>query len=114
VAGFLLRCIFNSIVLVCVVGTMPGIFVDTLGVTLVGATMMGVANAFIRPVLTLLSVPLESLGLGLTTVVTNVTVPTVAFSVLPGIEIHGLQAILILMSGLSISSYFFTRCIQDR
>lgn len=113
-SGFLLRCIFNGIVLVCAVVVLPGIFVDSLGATLLGATVLGLANAFIRPLFTMLSVPLESAVLGWTTLITNITLPTMAAGLLPGIQIHGMQAIVCAIFGLSASSYVFTRYIQDR
>lgn len=113
-AGFLLRSIFNGIVLVFAVFLMPGIFVDSLGATLVGATLLGLANAFIRPVLTILAIPLDSTVLGWTTVITNITLPTMASHVLPGVEVHGLITMLLFIAGLSISSYVLTRSIQDR
>lgn len=113
-SGFLLRCIFNGLVLVCAVVTMPGIFVDSVGTTLLGAAVLGLANAFIRPTLAIFSVPLESTVLGWTTVITNITLPTAAFSILPGIQVHGVREILLTIAGLSASSYVLTRYIQDR
>jgi putative membrane protein len=114
VSGFLLRCIFNGIILVFAVCSMPGIFVDSLGATLIGATTLGLANAFIRPALTSFSIPLDSTVLGWTTVITNITLPTMASRVLPGVEVHGLITKFLFITGLSISSYVLTRCIQDR
>lgn len=113
-SGFLLRGIFNGITLVCAIMAMPGIFVDSLGTTLLGATVLGLANAIIRPMLEVLAVPLDSLTLGWMTLVTNIALPTVAFTILPGIEIHNAIAILILVGSLTVSSYVLTRCIQDR
>jgi putative membrane protein len=114
VSGFLLRSIFNGITLVCALVAMPGIFVDSLGTTLLGATFLGLANAFIRPALTMVWGSLDPSALGWTTLFTNVTLPVVAFSVLPGIEVRNLIAIVLLIAGLSASSYVLTRFIQDR
>lgn len=113
-AGFLLRSIFYGIVLVVAIFLIPGIFVDSLGATLLGATILGLANAFIRPLLTTLSIPLDSTALGWTTVLTNITLPALAFRVLPGVEVHGLITKFLVVTGLSISSYVLTRYIQDR
>lgn len=113
-AGFLLRSIFNGIMLVFAVCLLPGIFVDSLGATLAGATLLGLANAFIRPILMTLAVPLDSTILGWTTVIANITLPTMASRVLPGIEVHGLITKFLFITGLSVSSYVLTRCIQDR
>jgi putative membrane protein len=114
VSGFLLRCIFNGLVLVCAVASLPGVFIDSLGTTVLGAAVLGLANAFIRPSLIMFSVPLESTVLGWTTVITNITLPTIAWRLLPGIQIQGLHAIIVIITGLSAGSYLLTRCIQDR
>jgi len=114
VSGFLLRCIFNGLVLVCAVVALPGVFVDSLGTTVLGAVVLGLANAFIRPSFIMFSVPLESTVLGWTTVITNITLPTVACRLLPGIQIQGFHSILVTIAGLSASSYLLTRYIQDR
>lgn len=113
-AGFLLRCIFYGIILVSAVFFMPGIFVDSLGAILLGAALLGLANAFIRPALTTLAVPLDSRAVGWTTVITNITLPTMASRVLPGVEVHGLITKFLFITSMSISSYVLTRCIQDR
>lgn len=113
-SGFLLRCIFNGIILVSAVFLMPGIFVDSLGATLIGATILGLANAFIRPALTIFSIPLDSTVLGWTTVITNITLPSMASRILPGVEVHGMITKFLFITGLSVSSYVFTRYIQDR
>jgi putative membrane protein len=113
-AGFLLRGIFYGLTLVCAVVVMPGILVDSLGTTLLGATVLGLANAVIRPALTMFSIPLDSIILAWTTLLTNITLPTVAFGMLPGIQIRDLITIFILISGLTFCSYVLTRCIQDR
>ena len=113
-AGFLLRCIFNGIILIAAIASLPGIFVDTMGAALVSAVLLGLGNAFIRPGLNLLEISVESTVLGWTTIITNITLPTLAFQVLPGIEIHGLITAILLFACLSAGSYVFTRCIQDR
>ena len=49
--GFLLRIIINAVVLFIVVAKLPGIFVDTLGGTLVAVAIVGLANAAVPTLL---------------------------------------------------------------
>lgn len=69
---FLLRVLINSLGLFVAVKLVPGIRSDGSAWTLVGvALVFGVLNAFIRPVLKLLTCPLIILTLGLFTFILN-------------------------------------------
>ena len=67
---FVIRLIVNVIALVCVAYLVPGIHYSW-PMVIVAALVLGVVNAIIRPILILLSLPLEILTLGLFTFVIN-------------------------------------------
>lgn len=113
-SGFLIRIIVNAIMLFIVVVKLPGIFVDTLGGTLLGATIIGLANAAIRPLLALTSIPFNSITLGSFTLFTNLLAPLMIIKALPGYQISSIlwpAAGLILMT---ICSFTLSRVIHDR
>ena len=69
--GFLIRVVVNALALICVAYVVPGIHVSGIGGALIAALILGVVNAILRPILVVLSLPLEVLTLGLFTLVIN-------------------------------------------
>jgi putative membrane protein len=69
--GFLIRLIVNAIALIAVAYIVPGIHVSGIGGALIAALILGIVNAILRPILIVLSLPLELVTLGLFTLVIN-------------------------------------------
>jgi putative membrane protein len=69
--GFLIRLVVNAVALICVAYVVPGIHVSGLGGALIAALILGIVNAILRPILMVLSLPLEVITLGLFTLVIN-------------------------------------------
>ena len=69
--GFLIRLIVNAVALICVAYVVPGIHVSGIGGALIAALILGIVNAILRPILVVLSLPLELVTLGLFTLVIN-------------------------------------------
>ena len=57
--------LINALALIAVAYLMPGIAVSSFGAALVAALVLGLVNAFVRPVLVLLTLPVTILTLGL-------------------------------------------------
>lgn len=113
-AGFLLRIIINAVVLFFVAVKLPGVFVDTLGSTLLGATIVGLANAAIRPLLSLAALPFNTMTLGSLTFVTNIFTPLMVVKTLPGVQISSFLAPLAGIVLVSLCSFTLTKVIHDR
>lgn len=113
-SGFLLRIIINAVIIYMVVVKLPGIFVDTLGGTLLGATIVGVANAAIRPLLSIVDLPLTFLNLSGITVVTNVFTPLMVVKALPGFQITSIIASLVGIVLMTLCSITLSKVIRDR
>ncbi|HEY4442338.1 MAG TPA: phage holin family protein [Candidatus Elarobacter sp.] len=71
--GFLIRVLVNAAALYIITyfRLIPGLEVTGVGGALLSALILGVVNAVLRPILVLLSLPLEVLTLGLFTLVIN-------------------------------------------
>jgi putative membrane protein len=69
--GFLIRLIVNAIALIAVAYVIPGIHVSGIVGALVAALILGIVNAILRPILIIISLPLEIVTLGLFTFVIN-------------------------------------------
>jgi putative membrane protein len=114
VCGFLIRIIINAAVLFIVAIKLPGIFVDTLGGTLLGAAIIGLANAAIRPALSLVSLPFNMVTLGGFTFFTNLLAPLMVVKALPGFQIHSLLAPVAGILLMTVCSYTLSKVIHDR
>lgn len=113
-SGFLLRIIINAVILFMVVVKLPGIFVDTLGGTLLGAAIVGVANAAIRPLLSIADLPLTFSNLGGITVMTNIFAPLMVVKALPGFQVSGMVTSLAGILLMTLCSFTLSKVIHDR
>ena len=113
-AGFLLRILINAVILFAVVAKLPGIFVDTLGGTLLGAAIIGIANAAIRPLLTLAAMPFNTLTVGGLAFFTNLVAPLAVVKALPGFQISSFLAPMAGIVLMTLCSYTLTKVIHDR
>ena len=68
---FLIRVIVNAIALMIVAYFLPGVSVTGPVGALIAAFVLGIVNAFLRPILVLLTLPIQIVTLGLFTLVIN-------------------------------------------
>ena len=69
--SFIVRLIVNAVALLLVAYLIPGVHVSGPGAALIAALILGIVNAVLKPILVILSLPLEILTLGLFTLVIN-------------------------------------------
>jgi putative membrane protein len=69
--GFLIRLIVNAVALLIVAYFVPGIHVNGFVAALIAALILGIVNAILRPILFIITLPLQILTLGLFTLVIN-------------------------------------------
>jgi putative membrane protein len=70
-----------------------------------GAIMLGLANAFVRPILVVLTLPVTILTLGLFLLVVNALMLMLAAAVVDGFEIEGFGPALMGSVGLAVLNY---------
>jgi putative membrane protein len=85
---------------------LPGVKVDGLLTAFIVAIILGAVNMFIKPVLVLLTLPLNILTLGLFTFVINALLILLVSNVVPGFRVDGFLWALIFSLVLSIVSSF--------
>ena len=88
-ASFLAHLVVSAALLVVVAYAIRGIEVDGPFSAMLGALVLGLANAFLWPILMAVSLPLNVLTLGLFTFVVNAAVLKVAAALVPGFRIRG-------------------------
>ena len=87
--GFIIRWIGYALAVMLVAFIIPGIEVDGFWGALIAAIILGLANTFIKPILSFISLPLNFLTLGLFALVLNGLMLWGVSAVTPGIEIDG-------------------------
>jgi putative membrane protein len=86
---FLLRWLINALALWIAAEVVPGIAVAGLGNLLLAALVIGLINAFIRPILRVLTIPITILTLGLFLLVLNALLFWLAAALVPGFAVAG-------------------------
>ena len=85
----LLRWLLGAAALMLIAYFVPGIAVSSFYAALVAALILGLINALIRPLLILLTLPVNILTLGLFTLVINALMFWLASSVVKGFFVAG-------------------------
>jgi len=88
--NFLLHWFITAIALAVGARLVPGIQVTSLPVLLISALVLGVVNAFIRPVLVVLTLPITILTLGLFYLIVNGAAFGLAALLVPGFTVASL------------------------
>ena len=69
----------------------PGVHVGSVSALLIAALVLGLVNALVRPMLTILTLPITILTLGLFYLVVNGVAFALAASLVPGFETRGVR-----------------------
>ena len=93
---------------------LPGIGVDNAGSLVAAALLLGVINAFIRPVLVLLTLPITVVTLGLFLLVINAAMVALVAWILPGFHVAGFWSALFAALIIGITGWVATWFIGPR
>ncbi len=88
----LVRLFLNALAVMVVTQLVPGVMVRDFPHAFFAAIVLGLVNALVRPLLTLLSLPITILTLGLFTLVINALLFWLASGLVPGFTVHGFGA----------------------
>ena len=92
--GVVVRWIVSAMALYLTSSVVRGIEVRSFASLLLAAAVIGVINAFVRPILVVLTLPLTVLTFGLFALVLNAAMLALASAFVPGFEVHGFWAAL--------------------
>jgi putative membrane protein len=93
--SLLIRWILNALALLAVAYLYPGVHVDGFLAAVVAALVLGLANAVLRPILVILTLPVTILTLGLFLFVINALLFWLVAEVVKGFSVDGFVAALI-------------------
>jgi putative membrane protein len=92
--GLVVRWLVSALALWLTSSIVRGIEIRGFASLLLAAAMIGIINAFVRPVVLVLTLPLSVVTLGLFVLVVNAAMLGLASAFVPGFEVHGFWAAL--------------------
>lgn len=90
--GFIFRAVIAALGLWLATLWVRGIFIDSAVTLVLAGALLGVVNAFVRPIAVILTFPFTIITLGLFLLVVNAAMLGLVALFLPGFQIHGFWA----------------------
>ena len=112
--GLILRWLILSVAIMVSAHLFAGIHVDGYGTALIAALVLGILNAFFRPILFILTLPINVLTLGLFTFVINAVLLLMTSGITGGLVVDGFGSALFGSLIISLVSLLLSSFISDR
>lgn len=102
---FIATWLINTLAIVITAYLLPGVRLSGFGAALIAALVLGLINTFIRPVLLLLTLPLNILTLGLLTFVINALLIMLTSAIVSGFSVSGFWWALLFSLVLAVVNF---------
>jgi putative membrane protein len=112
-AKFVVRAIFAALGLWLAWKLVPGVRFHDTGSLILAAVLLGIVNAFVRPVVFVLTLPLTVVTLGLFLLVVNAAMIGLVAVLLPGFEVHGLVPGILAAIVTGVTSWIGHLVVRD-
>jgi len=103
----LIHVVLSAVAVFAASRVLPGVKVDSFATALTVAVVLGLVNAFLRPVLILLTLPVNILSLGLFTFVIIGACVLLVTRLVPGFQVNGMLSALEFAFALWLINGFF-------
>lgn len=100
--ALLISIIVNALSVMIAAYIIPGVTVDSFLTAVLVTIVMGFMNAIVKPILTVLTLPITVLTLGLFLFVINLIILYLVDAVIPGFEIGGILSAILFSIVLSV------------
>lgn len=87
--NFIIKLLITAVAVVLSAYILPGVHVESFMVAIIVAVVLGLLNAFLRPILVFLTIPLTVLTLGLFLLVINALIILITDYFIAGFEVNG-------------------------
>jgi putative membrane protein len=104
-SGFVVRLLIAAAGLWLAQALVPGVEIHGAGTLLVAALLLGIVNAFVRPLIVLLTFPITIVTLGLFLWVINAAMLGLVARLLDGFTLHGFGSALLGALVVSLTSW---------
>jgi putative membrane protein len=111
--GFILRVLVNILAIVLAASVVPGIRLDGVLAAIAAGLLLGVVNAFVRPVLLILTLPITLVTLGLFLLVLNGLCLWLVAAVVKGFHVAGFWSAVLGALVVSVVSWIVTVLVSD-
>lgn len=112
--GLVIRWLVLAAAIMAASYLLEGIEVKGFFPALGAAAMLGILNAFFRPVLLILTLPINILSLGLFTFIINALMLKMASGVIPGFDVRGFWTALFGVLIITLISWLLNAFISER
>lgn len=114
--GFLITTLITALSLLVVDLVVPGVGIATFAAAMLAGVSIGVVNGLVKPILTVLSLPITILSLGAFSLVVNGFCFWLASVFVPGFAVHGILAfilgpVVLSLVNTTLTNYFVERGI---
>lgn len=111
----ILRILLTAVSVVILSKVLPHVFVDSYFTAVIVAIVLGLLNFIVKPVLTLLTLPITIVTLGLFLLIINALIILLADGLVDGFSVDGLWWALLFSLCLSfLQSIFFSFLKEDK
>lgn len=112
--GILIRWLTTTAAIVATSYLLDGIQVSGFFSALLAAALLGILNAFFRPIALLLTLPINILSLGLFTFIINALMLKMASGVIPGFDVYGFWTAIFGSLLISLISWLLNSFISEQ
>lgn len=112
--GYFVTILATALGLLIVDLVVPGVDIANFPSALIAAMVIGLINAFIAPILKVLSLPITFVTLGAFSFVVNGILLWLASVIVPGFTMNGLVALILAPIVLSFSSTFLNKYFAEK
>ena len=112
--GILIRWLTTTAAIVATAYLLDGIQVSGFFPALFAAAMLGILNAFFRPIALLLTLPINILSLGLFTFIINALMLKMASGLIPGFDVYGFWTAIFGSFLISVISWLLNSFVSEQ
>lgn len=110
-SGLLITWLLSAVAVSVSAWIVPGVAVESFGIALAVAAVLGIINAVVRPILVLLTLPITVVTLGLFLLVVNAACVGLAASLVDGFHVSGLLPAVVMVVVLTVISSVLGRVL---
>jgi putative membrane protein len=112
--GLFIRWLILTAAIMFASYVIEGIVVKGFFSALLAAAVLGILNAFFRPILIVLTLPINILSLGLFTFIINAMLLKMASGVISGFEVYGFWSAVLGSLLISVVSWILSSFVNER
>lgn len=112
--GLVVRWVVNALALFITTELVHGVDANSTEAILIAAALLGIVNAFVRPILLVLTLPLNVATLGLFTFVINALLLRLVATAVAGFNVTGMGPALLGALVLSVASSIINYVVRDK